>query len=223
MYDGSANNYSSTITLTSTPTVYTMFVDMKNATTGQLQVQLPVQSSAGTVYFQNVTSDLGNWYYWSTAGSGSSNESLVATTYNYTPALSLNMPVNEGGNEWISSYPNVAASTQYKFSVDVAGSGQAYLDVWNGSGYTATSTVTLGTGYQTLSENVTTASSFSPAPQLIIRAVSSSSPQTIYFRNASVTPISGTVDFTTGLESGQTALTWTNTIDTTAPEATTAM
>ena len=214
VYDGSANNYSSAITLTPSFQTIDMMVLMKSTTTGQLQVQLPVQSSAATVYFQNITNNPDSWYY--SAGAAGAL-SLTQATYNYTPAWKFTIPANEGADELVADYPSLVSGNQYTFSVDVAGSGQVYLDAdtGGGSGGGGTSVVTLGTGYQTLSINGTIGSS--SAPQLQVRAHTQSSPVTVYFRNASVTPVSGTTDFSTGLESGQTALTWTNTIDNTSP------
>jgi hypothetical protein len=157
-----------------------------------------------------------DWYYISPGSGATGNMTLNWATYNYMPALLYIAPSGDTG-KWVVNFPNVKASTTYNFSVDVAGSGTAYLNAWNGSSNAGTSTVTLGASYQTLSETVTTASSFSPAPQL--QVVASSTPSTIYFRNASVSPVSGTTDFYTGLETSNSpsTLTWTNTVDTTSP------
>jgi len=217
VYDGTANNLSPVITLTPTMQTITLFVEIKSATAGQLQIVVPVQSTAATVYFSAGGSYIPSWYY-VRPGTASTNVTLGTTSYNNMPAMVMKVPANEGNDQLVwTAPPTVAASTSYKFSVDVAGSGQVYLSAWNGSTDDDTSVVTLGSNYQTLSETITTAATFNPAPQLQVRAQTQSTPVTVYFRNVSVTPISGTTDFSTGLESGQTQLSWSNTVDATSP------
>jgi hypothetical protein len=140
---------------------------------------------------------------------------MAAGYYNYTQGRIFNIPANVGSDQWVYDYnSNMTHGAQYVFSVDVAGSGQVFLDAYGGSTDHNTSPVTLGTGYQTLSETITADSTGNP--QLEVRAHTQGSPVTVHIRNASITtPVS--TNFTTGVETGQTQLTWTNTVDTTSP------
>jgi len=213
VYDGTADSCGKVIRLTSAFQTISMMIKIKNLTTSQLRLEIPLQvASAGTAYFQSSGSNLSDWFYSRPGNSSSGNVSLSTTFHNYTPAFLFRIPANQGSDQWVANYPTVTASSTYNFSVDVAGSGQVYMDAYDGTTSHITSTVTLGSGYQTLTETGVTISS-SGTPQLRVRSSTSNSPTTIYFRNASVTPATGTIDFHTGLESGQTALNWINTVD----------
>lgn len=222
IYDGSSNHYSPAVTLSSTFQTISMIVLMQSATTGQIQVELQPSSSAQTVYFNGTQSTQPGWTY-SPQGSGTtSTASFSGATYagaqGDAQAFNFNVPSNDG-SQWIGQMPTVLSpSTTYVATVDVAGTGQAYLDVWNGSTDATSSTVTLSNNWQTLSVNATTGSSTN-GTQFEVRVPSSSSAQTVYFRNATLlkSGSGGTINFYTGVESGQPQLTWINTVDTTSP------
>jgi hypothetical protein len=127
---------------------------------------------------------------WTTAGPDrSGNATLTATTYQGGPALhwadtTTTLP------DWIHYYPSVQNGHTYTFSVDLAGSGQAYLNVWTGNADLQTIPVNLTSAYQTLTWTVTVPSDAptSPdaqAPQIQIRE-SAIAPVSVYIRNASV-------------------------------------
>jgi GxGYxYP putative glycoside hydrolase C-terminal domain/GxGYxY sequence motif in domain of unknown function N-terminal len=216
MYDGSTTHYSSPVTLSSSPQTISMLTQIKSLTAGQVQVVFPNQSTTADVTFTINNIQLADWYY--VVGGATGFVNLSAATYNYQPAMLLTIPANYGIGEIV--YQPVASmktSTAYNFSVDVAGSGQANMQIYNGGGYNTTSTITLGSSYQTLSLQATTASSFSSTPQFRVQAPQQTGAVSIYFRNPTVTLVSGTTDFYTGLETGQPQLTWTNTVDTTSP------
>ncbi len=228
IYDGSANNHSSTITLTSSWQTITMIVQMKSATTGQIQIGVPSSSSAQTLYFNGGTAQPIGWYY-SDPSSLQEAETAGGTTYNNgyfgAQAMYFSIPASQSNSQWIAQFPGdspaLAANTSYTATVDVAGTAgqQAYLDLWNGSTDSTSATATLGQQWQTLSTTFTTGSSTSGAQYEIRIPASNSAAETVYFRNASLVPTSTIPNygFTTGLESGQTQLTWTNTVDNTSP------
>ena len=223
VYDGTANH---TVTGTISSTNWTNLseiVQMQNATTGQIQVGVqPSSTTNQTLYFGGTPGDMPGWFYSPTGGS-SSTPSFGSTTYasaqGNAQAFYFNVPASDG-SQWIAQFPtNLAANTTYTGSVDVAGTGSAYLDLWNGSTDAVSSTVPLSTSWQTVTATFTTGSSPSGAVQWEVRVPSSSSAQTVYFRNAMLTlPPASAPRFTTGLESGQTQLSFTNpTVDSTSP------
>jgi hypothetical protein len=127
---------------------------------------------------------------WTTAGPDRSGDAtLTATTYQGGPALqwtdtTTTLP------DWIHYYPAVQNGHTYTFSVDLAGSGQAYLNVWTGNADLQTIPVNLTSTYQTLTWTVTIPSDAptSPnaqAPQIQVRE-SAVAPVSVYIRNASV-------------------------------------
>jgi hypothetical protein len=212
VYDGTADNCGATVKLTTAFRKISMMVEIKSLTKGRLRLEIPEQTaSAGTVYFQSSGSNVSDWFY-ARPGSGET-VNLSTTFYNYTPAFLLTIPANQGNDQWIANEPNVTAGSAYNFSVDVAGSGQVYMDAYDGAASHRTSTVTLSGTYQTLTENGITMAG-SGTPQLRVGSVTSAATAKIYFRNASVTPATGAIDFYSGLENGQTALRWTNSVDT---------
>lgn len=223
VYDGSENNISSPITLTSSWQTITMIIEMKSTSTGQIQVGLEPSSSHQTLYFTTGTGMSQGWYYTApTTTSGVGYDGFGGTTYNNgyfnQQALFFSVPANQSGSQWMNFYPTgLIAGDTYTATVDVAGTGQAYVNIWNGSSNTPSSTITLGSQWQTITTSATIASSGTPV--LEIEVPTSSSNQTAYFRNARLirNGSGGTVDFNTGFESGQTQLSWTNTVDTTSP------
>ncbi len=228
IYDGSANNHSATVTLTSSWQTIAMIIKMNSTSTGQIQIGVTSSSSGQTLYFNGGTAQPIGWYYNPPSSSGN----LVGaggTTYNNgyfnTQATYFNVPSGQSSSQWISEHPGdtpaLSASISYTATVDVAGTSgqQAYLDLWNGSTDTTSSTVTLGSQWQTLTATYTSGSTTSN-DQFEIRVPSGNSAnETVYFRNATLVPTSSIPNygFETGLESGQTQLTWTNTVDSTSP------
>ncbi len=127
---------------------------------------------------------------WTTAGPDrSGNATLTATTYQGGPALQWN-DTTTTLPDWIHYYPAVQNGHTYTFSVDLAGSGQAYLNVWTGNADLQTIPVNLTSTYQTLTWTVTIpnnapTSPNAQAPQIQIRE-SAVAPVSVYIRNASV-------------------------------------
>ena len=121
---------------------------------------------------------------------------------------------------WVK-VPAFCLLDRYTATVDVAGTSgqQAYLDLWNGSSDSSSSTATLGTQWQTLTTTFTTGSS-AGSSQFEIRVLcGNSAAESVYFRNALLVPTTSipTYGFQAGLESGQAQLTWKNTVDSTSP------
>ena len=223
VYNGSTWTYSSPVTLSSTAYQTIDVGSTVNVASGGLvQVILPAHTGASSVCFVNQSFAVNTWALagaGNSIGSGTGNvadlNTMISDTYDYGPAVVLNIPANAGADRLAYNIPTVKASTQYVFSVDVAGSGQVFMDAYGGSTSHNTSAVTLGPNYQTLTQTITTDSNVTNA-QLQVRAHTQTGAVTAYIRNASVTTVVPT-DFSTGVETGQTQLTWTNTVDTTAP------
>lgn len=116
---------------------------------------------------------------------------LTSTSYNGSSALEWKINDNTGSEDWVSYYPPVQNGKTYTFSVQVAGSGQAFMDVWDGTQDIQTIPVKLTSGFQTLTwtgtiPNNAPGGQDGSAPQLQIRE-SVGSP-TVYIRDASVVP-----------------------------------
>lgn len=127
---------------------------------------------------------------WVVAYNGQSS-TLTSTSYQKSSALKWQVG-NIGHTDWVSFYPAVQNGKTYKFSVQVAGSGQAYMDVWDGTRDIQTLPVQLGSGFQTLTWTVTIPNNapggqINQAPQLQVREPGVNS-ETIYIRDASVVP-----------------------------------
>jgi hypothetical protein len=221
IYDGTANHQATAVLPASGFVNISQVIQMQSATAGQIQVGVTPETYAQTLYFGGTPSMMPGWFY-SPAVSTTSTASFGATTYasaqGNAQAFFLNSPANDG-SQWIAQFPTVlAANTTYTASVDVAGTGQAYLDLWNGGSDATSSTVNLSNNWQTVTATMTTGSSTSGV-QYEIRMPSSSSAQEVFFRNASLVKAGsgGTSDFYTGLESGYPPLSATNTVDSTSP------
>jgi hypothetical protein len=222
IYDGTANNNSASVTLSSTFQTITMVIDMKSATTGQIQIALAPSSSAQTLYFSAATSAPPGWFYTAPSTNGAGIVSFGGTTYNNgyfnAQALSLGVPAGQTGPQWMNFLPtSLTTGAVYNVSVDVAGKGQAYVNFWDGDANHTSSTVTLSTQWQTITTSGTVATT--GTPQFQIGAPASNSGQTVYYRNASLikSGSGGVADFHTGLETGDPHLNWTNTVDSTSP------
>lgn len=182
VWDGSTDHQSAVVTLSSTFQTVTLSV-MLHGSSSQLQIRVHNQSTPTTVYFKNQSVTVPNWQISNPSASGTTF--LNSAQYQNSPALQFQVAPGLGVDEWASTIPPVTVGKTYTFSVDVAGSGQAFLDAWNGSADVASSVATLTAAYQTL-KVTTTIQSGSSVPQLQIRAHSQSTAPNIYFRNASV-------------------------------------
>lgn len=119
------------------------------------------------------------------------NTSVSATTYQGEPALNWTTSDNNGP-DWVHYYPLVTNGQTYKFDVDVAGSGQVFMDVYASRDW-ETLPVKLTSSFQHLTWTVTIPSNApggqtGGAPQLQLRS-SGAGPLSVYFKNASVAAV----------------------------------
>lgn len=127
---------------------------------------------------------------WTTAGgSRSADATLNATTYQGGPAL-LWTDTTTAEPDWVHYYPDVENGQTYTFSAEVAGSGQVYMDPWNGTTDVYTTPINLTSNYQKLTWTVTIPSNAptgqtGQAPQLQVRE-SGAGPVNVYIKDASV-------------------------------------
>jgi hypothetical protein len=117
-----------------------------------------------------------------TAGWATSGGSVSAMKYKGHPALHYSSSVT-GADSYVGYSPHVTKGTTYTFSVNVAGSGQVFLDVFNGSEDQTALPVRLTSAYQHITWTVTIAGS--GAPQLKV-AESGAAPVSVYISGASV-------------------------------------
>lgn len=225
VYDGNANQYSNTVALNSSWQTISMIVQMKSATAGQVQVGVPGSSSTQNLYFTVGSFVIPNW---NLTGPGSGDETTDGVTiynngYFDEQALYLTTPANDEGQslaQFPADHSALQGNTTYTASVDLAGTGSAYLELWNGTSDSSSSTVTLGSQWQTVTANFTTGAIVGGARFGVRLRSGTGSSQTVYFRNASLIKSSTSwiakVDFKTGLESGDTQMRWMNTVDTDA-------
>lgn len=218
VYDGSSNHVGAPVKLTSSFQTLSMTVDMLSGTRGQIQVALAPSGSVQTLYFNASASTNPGWYYSNPSTSGAGTTSLGGATYNNgyfnAQAFKFSVPGDQGNAQSANFYPTaLILGAVYTASVDVAGTGQAYVDFYNGSTDDTSTPVTLSSQWQTISVSAPVSGSGVPVFEVV--APDSSSAQTVYFRNASLVEAGsgGTTDFYTGLESGQTQLGWTNAVD----------
>ena len=135
---------------------------------------------------------------WSLNGAASSTQTIASTTYGGSSALKWTVPASAGSDSWTEITPTVTAGgTQYVLSVQVAGTGTVYLDVWNGSQDIPSSAVTLTSSYQTLQLSMPIPlmnGSSNSTPQLEVRQHTSSSASTVYIANAAAVENAVAVD-----------------------------
>jgi hypothetical protein len=123
---------------------------------------------------------------------------LGAGTYQGSPDITWSVPANPGPNEldpatsqqWAHTYPAVTNGDSYQFSVQVAGSGQVFMDVYNGSQDFQSPAINLKSSYQTLTWVVTIPSNAPTgqtgnAPQLQVREIGMG-PVTVHITGATV-------------------------------------
>jgi hypothetical protein len=75
---------------------------------------------------------------------------LAARTYQGKPDIGWNVPAAEPHQVRAHTYPAVADGRTYQFSVQLAGSGQVFLDVYNGHHELHSPAINLRNSYQTL-------------------------------------------------------------------------
>jgi hypothetical protein len=75
---------------------------------------------------------------------------LDTQTYRGRPDISWNVPATEPHQVRAHTYPAVADGHTYRFSVQLAGSGQVFMDVYNGEHELHSPAINLRTSYQTL-------------------------------------------------------------------------
>jgi predicted alpha-1,6-mannanase (GH76 family) len=128
---------------------------------------------------------------WTLAYSGQ-DASLTSVTYGGQPALEWQVSSALGHSDWVYDTLPLATDEMYTFSVELAGTGTAALNIWNGEENFTTKSIQLSSTFQTLSETVAV---LSPGPQFqILDPDSTTSAVNVYFTNPTVTlvgPASG--------------------------------
>jgi hypothetical protein len=208
VFDGSKDVCTRDVHLSASFQSVSETVQMKSATGGlvRLKVEGPHRSAA-SAYFQFVASNPSYWFY-SRPGTGNAATADLSTTlYRGSPAFRLVIPARQGNDQWVTNIPIVTAGFTYTFAVDVAGSGRAYLEAFDGSRSYRSAVIALRGTYRTLSISDVSIGNGGTA-QLRIGSSNDLSQTTIFFRNASVATSSATTDFYTGLEATQPALKW---------------
>jgi hypothetical protein len=161
---------------------------------GQLQGYTPPASLSGPNLVTNPSGQDGTTDWTDTAGT------LSAGTYQGSPDIAWSANVGPGpdpnpgdagsSNQWASVYPAVINGDTYRFTAQVAGSGQVFLDVYNGSSDSQTQAVQLGSAYKTLTW-VATIPTDAPtgqtgsAPQLQVREIGLG-PVSVHIKGATV-------------------------------------
>ncbi len=212
--DGAEDNCGASLRLTATFRTIANMAQIKSVAKASVRLELEAPPGArGVVYFQFTGSNPSYWFYTHPGNGGAGTVSLSTTLYRNVPVFQFQIPANQRSDQWVANLPTVTTGETCNFSVDVAGTGQAYLEAYDGASTHRTATIALSGAFHTLSlSGIKIAGD--GVVELRVGSPSSSSPATIYFRNASVTLASGITDFYSGLEKGQPALNWTNTADT---------
>lgn len=131
-----------------------------------------------------------------TTGWAASAGTLGAGTFQGSPDITWSVPANPGPNafdpytteQWVHVYPTVIDDNTYQFSVQVAGSGQVFMDVYSGRADYQTQAVNLSSSYRTLTWTVTipfNALTGANAPQLQVREIGIG-PVTVHMKDATV-------------------------------------
>lgn len=128
---------------------------------------------------------------WSVAYSGQ-DASLASVTYGGQSALEWQVDAALGHSDWVTYYLPLQTDERYTFTVELAGSGTAALNIWNGEANVSTQPIQLSSKFQTLTETVSILSS---NPQFqILDPDGTSSAVHVYFANPTVSaagPASG--------------------------------
>jgi hypothetical protein len=156
---------------------------------GQLQGYTPPTTS-GPNLVANPSGQDGTTGWTDSAGT------LSAGTYQGGPDITWSVPAsgpaNPGANQcvtWAPSQqcarisPAVTIGDTYQFSVQVAGSGQVFMDIDNGAQDVQSRAINLKSAYQTLTWTATIPSNAGRAPQLEVRETGLG-PVTVHFKNA---------------------------------------
>lgn len=123
-----------------------------------------------------------------TTGWGATGGTLSATTYQGQPALSWTSDVISGltfGLSYAYYQPAITDGDTYTFSVQVAGSGQVYMNVNDRAVDKPSLPVQLTSSYQTLHLTVTIPANASNPPSIQVREIGTG-PASVYIRDASV-------------------------------------
>jgi hypothetical protein len=159
---------------------------------GQLEGYTPPASVSGPNLVANPSGQNGTTGWTGTAGA------LSAGTYQGSPDLTWNVPADPGTNgldpatsqQWVHVYPAVTNGDTYQFTVQVAGSGQVYMDVYSGTADNQGPAINLSSTYQTLTWTVTIPANAPTgqagnAPQLQVREIGIG-PVTAHIKDATV-------------------------------------
>jgi hypothetical protein len=150
---------------------------------GQLQGYTPPTTS-GPNLVSNPSGQDGTTGWTDTAGT------LTAGTYQGGPDLAWSVPTAESDQQWVHTYPEVTDGDTYQFSVQVAGSGQVFLDTYTGAQDLQSQAINLTSAYQTLTWTAAIPSNApggqtGNAPQLQVREIGLG-PVTVHIQDATV-------------------------------------
>jgi predicted alpha-1,6-mannanase (GH76 family) len=150
-----------------------------------LSLSQPIWSQAGTTTLPLSLSD------WSMAYSGQ-DASLSSVTYAGQPSLQWQVTSALGHSDWVNDTLPLPTDQLYTFTVQLAGTGTAALNIWNGEANVTAPPIQLTSKFQTVSETVAV---LSPNPQFqILDPDGTTSAVNVYFTNPTVTlvgPASG--------------------------------
>ena len=150
-----------------------------------LSLPQPIWGQAGTSTLPLSPSD------WSLAYSGQ-DASLSSVTYGGQPSLEWQVTSALGHSDWVNDTLPLPTDEVYTFTVQLAGTGTAALNIWNGEANVTAPPIQLSSTFQTVSETVAV---LSPNPQFqILDPDSTTSALNVYFTNPTVTlvgPASG--------------------------------
>lgn len=164
--------------------------ELKLPPAGQLQ-NYTVPTTSGPNLVANPSGQDGTTGWTDTNGTSTDTiGTLSADTYQGSPDIDWSVPTTEPGQVWAHVYPAVANGDTYQFTVQVAGSGQVFMDVYNGHQDFQSPAINLTSSYQTLTW-VATIPSNAPsgqtgnAPQLQVREIGMG-PVTVHIKDATV-------------------------------------
>ena len=128
---------------------------------------------------------------WNLAYSGQ-DASLTSVNYRGETALQWQVTSALGHSDWVYDTLSLPTDETYTFTVQLAGTGTAALNIWNGEANVTGPSIQLSSKFQTISETV---SVLSPNPQFqILDPDNSTSALNVYFTKPTVTlvgPASG--------------------------------
>ncbi|WP_058186547.1 glycoside hydrolase family 76 protein [Terracidiphilus gabretensis] len=145
-----------------------------------LSLPQPIWGQAATTTLPLSPSD------WSLAYSGQ-DASLSSVTYAGQPSLQWQVTSALGHSDWVSDTLSLPTDELYTFTVQLAGTGTATLNIWNGEANVTSAPIQLSSTFQTVSETVAV---LSPNPQFqILDPDSTTSAVNVYFTKPSVSPV----------------------------------